>query len=89
MSLTIIPINPGSYHIRLYKDDAVLDNKPPYISHSILEAIGDGGAELKGLSTKVSKKDYKETLKAAKFLGFTYVKVTRIKGNIEVVKIYD
>jgi hypothetical protein len=88
MALLVVPIKDGSYHLRFYASDVNILTRPPYISHSVLEPIGDGGAEIKGLTVIVSKEDHKDVITAAKELGFTYVKVTRVKDGKEIIKIY-
>lgn len=60
------------------------------MSHSILEPIGDGGVELKGFTNDIpmTSEIYKMYFKIAKEHGYKYVKVTRIKNDLPIVKIF-
>jgi hypothetical protein len=90
MILTTTPIRKGSIHIRyIRKEDSHL-NYPEYITHTILEPIGDGGAELKGFnnSFKMTSKIFKMLLDIAKQRGYVYVNVTRIKNDKPIKKTF-
>jgi hypothetical protein len=85
--VTAEDLNPGAILLR------ILHNKkdckyPSYFALSILDPIGDGGAELKGLDKKVTVSIFKKALAIAKNRGFTYVRIYRIRNDQKIKHIY-
>jgi hypothetical protein len=88
--IKVSDIRKDSIHIRfIRREDANLEY-PEYLTHTILEPIGDGGAELKGFnnSFKMTSKIYKMVLEVARQRGYIYVNVTRIKNDKPIKKTF-
>jgi hypothetical protein len=78
---TVEKLQEGAVLLRFIATEDTHKQYPPYSNAVVLDPIGDGLGELKGLVRPITPRDFKNILEVAKNEGYTRIRFMRVDAT--------